>query len=147
MNHIILAKEKHGRENSKSSLFLTVIKCRYLLQKTYLITIRNIMKNRLSYMNSSKFQEIIRHVLPLAKIIRNYWTIEREQGYCTCSQTWGKFNYYGWSQNFTDGSNYKYSTTTWRYGDSSNYKYSRIWIQVFYSGTKFCNLFEFTAIT
>ena len=95
LNHIILAKEKHGRENSKSSLFLTVIKCRYLLQKTYLITIRNIMKNRLSYMNSSKFQEIIRHVLPLAKIIRNYWTIEREQGYCTCSQTWGKFNYYG----------------------------------------------------
>ena len=78
MNHIILAKEKHGRENSKSSLFLTVIKCRYLLQKTYLITIRNIMKNRLSYMNSSKFQEIIAHVLPLAKTIRNYWTIERE---------------------------------------------------------------------
>ena len=36
------------------------------------------MKNRLSYMNSSKFQEIITHVLPLAKTIRNYWTIERE---------------------------------------------------------------------
>ena len=36
------------------------------------------MKNRLSYMNSSKFQEIIAHVLPLAKTIRNYWTIQRE---------------------------------------------------------------------
>ena len=35
LNHIILAKEKHGRENSKSSLFLTVIKCRYLLQNIF----------------------------------------------------------------------------------------------------------------
>ena len=33
------------------------------------------------------------------------------------------------------------------YGDGSNFKYSSIWFQVFYSGSKFCNLFDFTAIS